>query len=55
MVKACISCDEDLENVHDTTVSNIETDRCYIGQHTGNIIDVKNAVQIHMKIYWITL
>ena len=33
----CIHCGKELEEVHDTTYSNINTERAYKGQHTGNI------------------
>ena len=33
----CIECEQELTELHDTTESNIETERCYIGQLTGEI------------------
>lgn len=33
----CIHCGEEIEEKTDTTVSNIETSRASIGQHTGDI------------------
>lgn len=33
----CTECGNWLEDVHDTTYSNMNTKRCYDGQHTGDI------------------
>lgn len=41
MSEQCLECDCDLE-LHDTTHSNINANRCYAGQHTGNIYACTN-------------
>ena len=33
----CISCGNVINEIHDTTYSNLKTERAYVGQHTGNI------------------
>lgn len=33
----CPECKTDIDDVHDTTYSNINTDRCNEGDHTGDI------------------
>jgi hypothetical protein len=33
----CFNCEKELEEIHDTTYSNIDTKRCHAGQHTGDI------------------
>jgi hypothetical protein len=33
----CIECGDEIEEIHDTTHSNINTHRCSAGDHTGNI------------------
>ena len=33
----CPECGELIEDIHDTTYSNITTSRCRAGEHTGNI------------------
>ena len=33
----CIGCGYLIEEISDTTYSNIKTERAYVGQHTGNI------------------
>ncbi len=33
----CPDCGKDIEDKHDTTYSNINTERVKIGQHTGDI------------------
>ena len=37
MSVVCIECGELVEEVHDTTYSNINTNRAYKGQHTSDI------------------
>jgi len=43
----CLECGNELE-ISDTTYSNVNTDRVYEGQHTGNIYYCENC-----KIHWI--
>lgn len=33
----CQECGSDIHEIHDTTYSNVETHRAYVGQHTGDI------------------
>ena len=33
----CPECGELIEDIHDTTYSNVTTSRCRAGEHTGNI------------------
>lgn len=33
----CLECGNEIEDIHDTTYSNITTSRCTAGEHTGNI------------------
>ena len=37
MCLECPECSELIEDIHDTTYSNITTSRCRAGEHTGNI------------------
>lgn len=39
----CFNCESELEEIHDTTYSNIETERCSVGQHTGDIYYCENC------------
>ena len=38
----CHSCEEEIE-ITDTTYSNIKTNRCNVGDHTGNIYFCKKC------------
>jgi hypothetical protein len=33
----CFNCGEEIEDVHDTLFSNVNTERCRAGEHTGNV------------------
>ena len=37
MPVCCVDCGKELTELHDTTVSNVENERCYVGQLTGQI------------------
>lgn len=39
----CCNCDNELEEVHDTLYSNIDTSRCKDGDHTGDIYECKDC------------
>lgn len=37
MCVECVNCGKELNEPTDTTVSNVENERCFVGQHTGDI------------------
>ena len=44
---SCTECTKEMEQI-DTTYSNMKTDRCEIGQHTGDIYECKICEMLFM-------